>query len=332
MSSWRIAAATFASAAAAVVLNPACAQDYPNRPIRIVTSNIGGSSDFVARLIGQGLTVNLGQQVVVDNRPPGVIPGQVAARALPDGYTLLATGGSFWLAPFLYDNLPYDPVKDFAPITVTNRVSYIVVVHPAVPVKSVKDLVELAKAKPGALNYASGPSGGGSHLSAELFKRMAGVEIVRIAYKGGSAALADVIGGRVQMTIDDAPTLMPNVKTGKLRVLAITSAQPSPLYPDLPTVAASGVPGYESVAMQGVFAPVRTPPALVKRLNQEIVRVLNGQEAKDKFQSLGVEVVANSSEEFAAVLKKEMDRLGKLIRISGCGRSDRLLPPVKTNE
>src|SRR5262245_48037759 len=225
------------------------ADDFPNRPIRIVISNIGGSSDFIARLVGQGLTVNLGQQVVVDNRPPGVIPGQVAARALPDGYTLLATGGSFWLAPFLYDNLPYDPVKDFAPITVTNRVSYIVVVHPAVPVKGVKDLVALAKTKPGELNYASGPTGGGSHLSAELFKRMAGVEIVRIAYKGGSAALADVIGGRVQMTIDDAPTLMPNVKTGKLRVLAITSAQPSPLYPDLPTVAASGVPGYESVAM-----------------------------------------------------------------------------------
>jgi tripartite-type tricarboxylate transporter receptor subunit TctC len=259
----------------------------------------------------------LGEQVVVDNRPPGLIPGQVAARALPDGYTLLATGGSFWLAPFLYERVPYDPVKDFSPITVTNRVSYILVVHPGVPVKNIKELIALAKAKPGELNYASGPTGGGSHLSAELFKHMAGVNVVRVAYKGGSAALVDVIGGRVQMTIDDAPTLMPNVKAGKLRVLAISSLQPSPLYPDLPTIAASGVPGYESVAMQGIFAPAKTPTALIKRLNQEIVRVLNGQDAKDKFLGLGVEVVANSPEEFAATLKKEMDRLGKLIKDLG---------------
>ena len=290
-------------------------QDYPNRPLRIVTANPGGSSDIVARLVAQGLTRQLGQQVVVENRPTP-FPGLVASRAVPDGYTLLVGNSSLWVIPLLRETA-YDTVRDFSTITVVGTVPNILVVHPSVPAKSVKELIALAKAKPGGLNYASGPSGGGSHLGMELLKSMAGVNIVRVAYKGGGLALIGLLAGEVQMTFDDPPTLMPNVKLGKLRALAVTSPKPYALYPELPTVTASGLPGYDSETFVGAFVPVKTSVAIIRRLNQEIVRLVNDAEAKEKFASLGMQVAGNSPEAFAAVLKSDIATLGKLIKDLG---------------
>jgi tripartite-type tricarboxylate transporter receptor subunit TctC len=258
-------------------------QDYPNKPIRIVTTNIGGSNDSVARVVAQGLSENLRQQVVVDNRPAGPLSGQVTARATPDGYTLMVGNTSTWVGPLLQKDA-YTPLSDFSPIAVISSVPNLLVVHSSVQAKSARELIALAKAKPGELNYASGPNGGGSHLAVELFKSMAGVNIQRVAYKGGAAALPDLIGGRVQMTIDDVPT-----------------------------VASTGLPGYESVGMQGIFAPAKTPPALIRRLNQEVVRYLKTPEAKAKLSALGYDTLGSSPEEFAAILRIETERMGKLI-------------------
>lgn len=288
------------------------AQEYPIKPIRIVTSNIGGGNDFVTRVLAQGLSDSLHQQVVVDNRPAGAIPGQVAARSTADGYTLMVGTSSVWTGPLLQKDI-YSPLSDFSPISVISRVPNILVVHPSIPVKSAKELIALAKAKPGELLYASGPNGGGSHLAVELFKSMAGVNIQRVAYKGGSASIPDMLAGRVQVTIDDVPTLMPNVKSGKLTALGIATLQPSRLYPDLVTLTSTGLPGYESVAMQGLFAPVKTPTALIKRVHQAVVRYLGTPEANGKLSALGYETVGSSPEEFTAVLKVETERMGKLI-------------------
>ena len=290
-------------------------QDYPNRPLRIVTANPGGSSDIVARLVAQGLSRQMGQQVVVDNRPTP-FPGLVASRAASDGYTLLVGNSSLWVIPLLRETA-YDTLRDFATITVVGTVPNILVVHPSVPATSVKELIALAKSKPGGLNYASGPSGGGSHLGMELFKSMAGVNIVRVAYKGGGAALIGLLGGEVQMTFDDPPTLMPNVKLGKIRALAVTSSKPYALYPDVPTVSASGVPGYQSETFVGAFVPIKTSSTIVKRLNQEIVRIVNDAESKEKFANLGMQVVGNSPEEFASALKSDLSTLSKLIKDLG---------------
>jgi len=308
----RFLAAALPAALTASFAGTVSGQDYPNKPIRIVTSNIGGSNDYVARVVAQGLSESLRQQVVVDNRPAGPISGQVAARATPDAYTLMMGTSSTWVGPLLQKDL-YNPLSDFSPIVIVSRVPNLLVVHPSVAAKSAKDLIALAKAKPGELNYASGPNGGGSHLAVELFKSMAGVNIQRVAYKGGSAALPDLLGGRVQTTIDDVPTLMPNVKQAKLVGLGITTLQPSPMYPDLPTVASTGLPGYESVGMQGLFAPAKTPAALIRRVNQEVVRYLKTPEARAKLSALGYETVGSSTEEFVAALKVETDRMGKLI-------------------
>ena len=312
----RFVAGALPAALLALAAGAVSGQDYPNKPIRIVTSNVGGGNDFVARAIAQGLADSFRQQVVVDNRPAGPIPGQVAAGARPDGYTLMVASSTLWTGPLLQKYL-YNPLSDFSPISLASRVPNILVVHPSVPVTSVKGLIALAKAKPGELNYASGPTGGGSHLAVELFKYMAGANIVRVAYKGGSAALVDVMAGRVQMTIDDAPTLLSNVKTGKLKALGIASAQPSALYPDFPTIAATGLPGYQSGGMQGLFAPAKTPAATIRRVNQEVVRFLRTTEAKDKLLILGYETVGSSPEEFAATLKAESDSMSKLIAAIG---------------
>jgi tripartite-type tricarboxylate transporter receptor subunit TctC len=294
----------------------ASGQEYPNRPIRIVTATPGGGSDFVARIVAQGLTRSLGQQVVVDNRPAGPITGQVVSKATPDGYTLLVSSNSFYLGPLMQKSA-YDPVKDFSPVTTTTRVPNLLVLHPSVAVKSVKELIALTKAKPGQLNYSSGPNGGGSHLAVELFKHMAGVDITRVAYKGGSFGLIGLVGGEVQMTIDDAPTLVPHVKSGKIVALAVTTPQPSPFYPGLPTVIAAGVPGYDYSVIQGAFVPAKTPAAIIARLHQEIVRALNATEAKDKFAGLGIEIVGDTPQEFAVSFKAEMERMGKVMTVLG---------------
>ena len=295
----------------------ALAQNYPNKPIRFMSPATGGGADFLARIIAQALSANLGQQVIVDNRPNGPIPIEITARAAPDGYTLLFYGTTVWLMPFMRDYLSYDPVRDLAPVSLTNRSPNVLVVYPSLPAKSVKELIALARNKPGALNYATTGTGNATHISGELFKSMAGVDIVRINYKSTGTALNDVIAGQVQLIFATAASVTPHMKSGRLTALAVTSAQPSALFAGLPTVAASGVPGYEAVQMNGIFAPAKTPAAVVSRLNQEIVRALNQPETREKLLNTGVEPVGTSPQEFASKIKSEMTRLGKLIKDVG---------------
>jgi len=292
------------------------AQEFPTRPVRIVTSAVGGTTDLVARLIAQGLTASLGQQVIVDNRPTGIIPGEIVVKAPPDGYTLLFSGSSLWMMPLL-QKVPFDPVKDLAPIALGSSTPNLVVVHPSLPATTVKDLIALAKAKPGALNYGSGATGASSHLGAELFKYMAGVNIVRIPYKGQGPAVLGLLGGEVQISFATSASVAAHIKSGKLRALAIATAKPSALAPGLPTVAESGLPGYQSASNAGMFAPVRAPVRLITLLNREIVQALNKQEVKDLLFRDGTEVVGGSPQEFAASIKAEMASLGNVIKAAG---------------
>src|SRR5688572_6975684 len=228
----------------------AAAQDYPSRPIRIVTSEVGGGNDVQTRMIARGLTDALGQQVIVENRPSGVIPGEIVSRATPNGYTLLLYNNTLWTGPLL-QKAPYDPVRDLAPVITATVGPNILVVNTALPVKSVQDLVALAKARPGTLNYASSGMGATNHLAAELFKTMAGVDIVQIGYKGAGPGLNDLIAGQIQVMFPTAGAAVPHMKSGRVKALAVTSPGRSPVAPQLPTVAASGLPGYESLAIDG---------------------------------------------------------------------------------
>lgn len=313
----RLRVYAFLIAAMTPGLGIAAEQNYPTKPIRIVTAEVGGSQDVAARILAQGLTGPLGQQVIVDNRASGVIPGEIVAKARADGYTLLLYAGTFWLQPFVRKHVPYDPVKDFSPITLVVVSPSVLVVHPSVPAQSVKELIALAKAKPGELNYAMGSVGSANHLAAELFKSMTGIDMVGIGYRGNGPAVSGLIGGQVQLMFATASSVVSHMKSGRLRALAVASAQPSQLVPDLPTVTASGVPGYESVSTTGFFAPAKTPPAIISRLNRESVRYLNTAEAKERFLHVGAEVVASSPEELAAKVKSEMTRMGKVIKEAG---------------
>jgi len=294
----------------------ASAQSYPTRPIRLVTYPPGGGTDFGARLISQGLTTISGWRVIVDNRPGGVIQGEILAAAPPDGYTLLYGGTTLWLLPFTETNVPYDSVKDFAPVTMTAIAPNILVVHPSLPVKSVKQLIALAKTKPGALNWASGPNGTPNMLAAELLNRMAAINIVRVNYPGVGPAIIALLGGQVQVSFASTPSAMTFVKSGRLRALAVTTAQPSELAPGLPTVAA-GLPGFEVVSTYGVLAPAKTPVATINILNHEIIRTLNRPDLKEKFLGAGTETVSSSPEQFAARIKSEMATYGKIIKDAG---------------
>ena len=308
-----IIAITLALSASAA--NHATAEPYPVKVIRIVTSEPGGGNDLVARIVAQGLTANLRQQVIVENR--GSIAIEVALKATPDGCTLLMYGSNVWLLPFLRDNVPWDPVRDFAPVTIAVSLPNILVVHPSLPAKSVAELVALAKARPGELNYAAGTLGVSPHLAAELFKAMAGVNIVQIPYKGGGPALNGLIGGQTHVMFPNAGSVMPHLKAGRVRGLAVTTPEPTPLAPGLPTIASSGVPGYEWISTIVMFAPSRTPSALVSRLNREIVNVLNTGESRQRLFSSGAEVVASSPQELAARITSDMAKMGKVIRDAG---------------
>jgi tripartite-type tricarboxylate transporter receptor subunit TctC len=289
------------------------AQDFPSKPVRIVTSPPGATNDFVARVIAQGLIDPLGQPVIVDNRGGSVIPGDIVAKAQPDGYTLLLAGTSFLIGNLLQE-APYDPIGDFAPITLTTSSPNVLVVHSSVPVNSVKELVALAKAKPGVLNYSMGSKGGGAHLGAELFKSMAGINVVGVSYKGTGPALNGLAAGEVQFMISPASTAAAQIKSGRIKALAVTSAQPSTMVPGLPTVAASGLPGYEVLGIDGMFAPRRTPVAVIHRLNSEIVRVLARSDVKQKVLDVGVEAVGSSVEEFGRRTRSEIALWSKVIK------------------
>ena len=302
------------SVATALAMGAALAQNFPTRPIRIVTPPPGGSNDVAARIIAHELSAKFGQQVIIDNRPAGVIPGTIVAKAVPDGYTLLLYGNAFWLLPFLRSDVQYDPVKHFAPITSVAAAPNIVVVTPALPVASVKELIAYAKAKPKALNYASSASGSASHLAAELFKQMAGVDIVRINYSSSGTTLNDLIAGQVQLMFAASGFVAPNVKLGRLRALAVTSATPSAVAPGLPTVAASGLPGYESGSVYGIFAPAGTPAAIVQRINLEVRQILERPDLHEKFLGIGLEATGSTPQQFSTLMRAEMTRMGKLIQ------------------
>lgn len=293
----------------------ACAQDYPNKPIRIVTSEAGGGNDIQARLVAQGLAGALGEQVVVENRPSGVIPGEIVSKAPPNGYTLLLYNNTLWIGPLL-QNTPYDVVRDLAPVTSVAKGANVLVVNPATPVKSVADLVALARAKPGELNYGSSGTGASNHLAGELFRAMAGVNIVRINYKGAGPALTALLAGELQLMFPTAGAVTPHVRAGRVRALAVTSAEPTALFPGVPTVAAS-LPGYESISIYGVFAPAKTPRTIIDKLNEEIVRFLNRADVKEKFFNAGMETVGGPPEQLAATVKSEMARMSKVIRDAG---------------
>lgn len=292
------------------------AQDYPLRPVRIVTASIGGSTDMIARLIAQGLTANLGQQVIVDNRPTGIVPGEIVVKAVPDGHTLLFHGSSLWLMSLL-QKMPFDPAKDLVPITLATSTPNIVVVNPAVAAQSIKELIALARAKPGALNYGSGATGAASHLAAELFKHMAGVNIVRVPYKGQGPAVLALLAGEVQVGFASSGSVAGHIRAGRLRALGMTSRKRSSIAPDLPTVAESGLPGYQSSTSAGMFAPLRTPDRLIALLNREIVQTMNRPAVRDHLSREGTEAVGSSPQEFAAAIAAEIESLRNVIRAAG---------------
>ncbi|MGZ5121984.1 MAG: Bug family tripartite tricarboxylate transporter substrate binding protein [Burkholderiales bacterium] len=292
-------------------------QAFPNKPLRILTAEPGGGLDFAARVISTPLSSALGTPIVVTNHGAGSFAAEIVAKAPPDGYSVLLYGSNVWLSPFLRDDVPWDPIKSFSPVTLATRGPNLVVVHPALPVRSIKELIALAKARPGALNYASGSSGSSPHLAAELFKAQARVEIVRISYRGNALGYADVLRGEVPLIFPTAASVAPHLKSGRLRALAVTTKQRSRLFPELPTVAESGLPDYEAATLVGVFVPARTPAAVIARLNREFANVLNQPEVQARFEASGVETVASTSDEFAETVKSEMARLGSMIKAAG---------------
>ena len=294
----------------------ACAQDYPRKSIRIVTVDPGGNGDFTARLIALGLTASMNQTIIIENRPSGVIPPEIVARATPDGYTLLVYNNGFWIKPLL-EKTTYDPVRDFAPVTMTHRAPNILVVNPALPIKSVKDLIALARSRPATLNYSSSSGGSASHLAGQMFTDMAGVNIVWVPYKGDGPAIVALLGGEVQLMFASAASVAPHVKSGRLRALAVTGTQPSLLVSDLPTMAAAALPGFELVTFTGVFAPAKTPAVIVDRLNQHIVRYVQQPDVKEKIFNAGGEAVGSTTTQLAEAMKADMERTGRIIKSAG---------------
>ena len=307
-------------AALLVCAVPAAAQQYPAKVIRIVTSEPGSTTDILARVAAQGLTPALGRQVIVDNR--GTIGAEHVAKSPPDGYTILFYGSSVWTMQF-FRKLTYDPVKDLAPISAGMAQAIVLVVHPSLPVRNVKELIALARARPGQLNYGAGSVGATPHLAMELFKQLAKVNIVRVAYKGTGPATLALLSGEVQAMFTGAGSVMPSyVKQGKMRAIAVATAKPSPLTPGLPTVAASGLPGYEFTSVAGFFAPAGTPTPILTLLSQEITKVLAKPEVKAQFASSGVDVFGTTPEEFGARVKSDIDRWGKLIAETGINKME----------
>lgn len=293
--------------------------DYPQRPIRlIVPFAAGGGLEITARSIGQKLTEKRGQSIVIDNRPGAatIVGSEIAAKSNPDGYTLLMITTTFAINPSLYGKLPYDPNRDFAPVTQITSVPNILVINPAVAAQNVRELIALAKAKPGQLNYASAGSGTSPHLAAELFKTMAGIEMTHIPYKGIPPAVTDVIAGRVTMLMTTTISAAPHVKSGRLRALAITSAKRLAAMPDVPAIAET-VPGYEADAFQGMVAPAGVPPEIVKQLAADIGAIVRLPDIRERILADGAEPIGSPPDVFAAFLKKEMLKWGKVVKESG---------------
>jgi tripartite-type tricarboxylate transporter receptor subunit TctC len=296
------------------IANVSHSQLYPIKPVRVVSSAPGGGVDFTARLLAQGLTAGLGQQFIVDNRGGTHVSSMTVAHAAPDGYTLLVQNNTLWIAP-LFEKPAYS-MTQLVPVVLASRSLNVLVVHPSLPVHSVKDLIALAKAKPGEINYASGLVGSANFLAAELFKHMAGLNMVRISYKGGGPALTDVLAGQVKIMFATTGSVMPHVKSNRLRALAVTSAEPTALVPGLPAVAAT-VPGYESLTFCGLFVPAKTSAAIIARLNDVSRKYLDSPEAKERFSVSGVEAASSTPQAFDAAIKADTARMQKVIQAAG---------------
>jgi len=311
------------AAAAACALWPAlaAAQAFPTKPITIIVPfAAGGTTDILARIIAQGLTAELGQSVVVDNRAGagGNIGGQAAARSAADGYTLfMGTVGTHAINAALYKKMPFDPVKDFAPLTRVANVPNLLVANPAQPFKTVQELIAYAKANPGKINFGSSGSGSSIHLSGELFKSMAKVDMQHVPYKGSAPAVTDLLGNQIAIMFDNMPSAIQHVRSGKLRAIAVTTAQRSPELPDVPTIAEAGVPGYEATSWFGMFAPAATPAPVVGQLNKALVKVLAQPDVKKKINEQGAETAGETPEQFAAFIQQESVKWGKVVRESG---------------
>jgi len=296
------------------------ASEYPTKPIRLVAAFApGGSVDLVARLLAQKLGENWAQQVVVDNRPGagGNISAEIVARAPSDGYTIYICSASLVVNPSLYSRTLYDPVKDFAPVSLVALVQNVLVAHPGLPAKTVKELIALAKAKPGQINYASTGSGTSGHLVMELFKSMAGIDLVHVPYKVIGQAQADLIGGQVSLWFPTAPGALPHIQAGRMRVLAVAGAKRSPALAEVPTVSEAGIPGFEASTWYALLAPAHTSRAIVAKLNNEVVRILRQPEVHERLSAMGVEVAGSSAEELARHIRNEIPKWARVVKQSG---------------
>jgi len=295
------------------------AQSFPSKPVTvIVPAPPGGTADISMRIIAHKLNENLGQQIVVDNRPGagGIIASQLAIKAAPDGYTVFMNYTSHAVNPSLYTKLPYDSVKDFAPVTLLGITPLVLVVHPSVPAHTIAEFIAYAKANPGKLNYGSAAIGGASHLGGELLNIKAGIDIVHIPYKGGAAAVADVISGQIQMGLDSLLVMQPHIKAGKVRALGVTSLKRTEISPNLPAISET-IPNYEANAWFGIMVPAATPREIITRLNVEFVKVLRTPEIKERLTLQGFIAVGNSPEEYSKFLQSEMEKWSNVVRIAG---------------
>jgi tripartite-type tricarboxylate transporter receptor subunit TctC len=320
VSALRIAARALFVCALALTATHASAQNYPTRSITIVIPfPAGGSADTLARLIGAKLNESLGQAVVVENKPGagGNLGTDAVAKAAPDGYTLLLAPSSIAIAPALYTKLPFDPIKDFAPVTLLASIPMVVVVYPEFPPKTILELIALAKSKPGEISYASAGNGSTNHLAVELFKIKTGIEMLHVPYRGNPLAIVDVIAGRVPVFFDFVLTGLPHVREGKVRALATTGAHRSAVMPDVPTVMEAGVPDFEASTWFGVYAPAGTKPEIVEKLNAEILAVLAMPAIRERLNSLGVEIIAQGPQALAAITKSDLEKWGPIVQKAG---------------
>ncbi len=308
---------------AMMVINAPFAQaaEWPDKPIRVILSvPAGATPDVTARLVFPGLSQQLGVSLVADNRAGGggVIGAEIAAKSTPDGYTLfISSPGALTILPHLRKGLPYDTLRDFAPVSLISVGPFVLMAHPSVPAKNIGELIALAKAQPGKLNYASAGNGVANHLAGELFKQMAGVDIVHVPYKGAPQAVTDVLAGHMQLMFNSIAPIVPHIKSGRVRVLGIASLQRSPQLPELPTISESGVPGFEAVNWFGLFAPAKTPRAIINRVNAALVKTVKSPALQAQFIALGADPVGSSVEEFTAFVKRDMEKYEKVVRISG---------------
>ena len=294
---------------------------YPTKPIRIVVPFApGGPTDIVARTVGQQLTLAFNQPVVVDNRAGagGVVGADLAAKSAADGYTLLlCSTGAMAINPGLLASMPYDPVRDLAPITLVVTIPYLLLVNPSFSAQSVKEVLALARAKPGQLNYGSAGTGTTSHLAMELFRSMANIQVTHVPYKGSALAATDLVGGQLQLLFDAPPSSLPFVRSGKVKAIGISTLKRTPLLPDMSTINEAGLPGYEVLTWSGICAPSRTPKAVIARLNEAIVKGVTSRETRERFAALGADVVANSSEDYGKFIVSELQKWSRVIKDAG---------------